>query len=212
MSDSRRSSHNSTVMIVVVVAGLACGGVVAWQLTGAGRAAPEPDPPVLESQRLPWDTLHPEEDEPVPADAVEAPPADEARVADQPEEYDPVAERVVVQAERRAEDAGVTEFVELDDELFIRVSAKVVIMASALAGRPDGRDLLVDYEAGLLAEEKINPDDWYEYAKAAARDPRRTEQLGEAILREAEKHTEMSINVHGVTDLSPSQAAGPADE
>lgn len=199
-------------MIVVVLAGLACGGVVAWQLTGAGRPAPELDPPVLESQRLPWDELHPEADEPDTADAVEPQLAEDAPVADQPDDYDAAAERVVVQADRLTEAAGVTEFVKLDDELFIRVSVKLVLMATALAGQPDGRDMLVDYEAGLLTEEKIDPDDWYEYAKAVARDSQRTAQMSEAILREAERRTDMKINVRGVTDLSPSQAAGPADE
>ena len=199
-------------MVVVIVAGLACGGVVAWQLTGAGSPAPEPDPPVLESQQLPWDTLHPQDDAPVVADTADAPPVADAPVADQPEEYEAAAERVIVQAERLAEDAGVTEFVAVDDELFIRVSVKLVLMATALAGQPDGRDMLVDYEARLLTEEKIDPDDWYKYAKLIGRDAERAEQIGEAILREAERRTDMKINVRGVTDLSPSHVAGPTDE
>ncbi len=60
--------------------------------------------------------------------------------------------------------------------------------------------------------EKINPDDWYEYAITVARDPERTERIGEAILRRAEEQTEMTINVRGVTDLEPAHAGAPIGE
>ena len=209
MSDSQRSSHNSSITIVVILAGLACGGVLTWWLTGAGRPAPEPDPPVLESQRLPWDELHPAVDDPDSGNVADFTPSSDAPATDEADDYDAAADRVVVQANRLGDDAGVTEFVKLDDERFIHVSVKLVLMASALAGQPDGRDMLVDYEARLLTEEKINPDDWYTYTKEIARDPERTAQMSEAILREAERRTDLKINVRGVSDLAPAQVADP---
>lgn len=156
----------------------------------------------MESQRLPWDMLHPDE-APAAHGVPGAPSPSREAPATAPAEPDPADMRVLHEARRRAQTAGVTEYVELTDELFIRLSAKIIIMATALADHPDARSLLVDYEAQLLADARVNPDEWYQRAIQTARDPKLAREMGEKILREARKHTDMQIDVSHINELAP---------
>ncbi len=221
MRSGTDGSINNAIMLIVILAGLACGAIVAWHLTSTKEAdLPDPDLQVVEDQQLPWDMLHPEQAVVTPgpgaapadlspveiADDPAAPEAPDGP-AEPPADYDAEAARVIRQSDRNSEAAGVTEFVTLDDELFIRVSAKLAIMASTLTEHPDARDVLVDYEAQLLTEERIRADDWYQYAIQVGRDPDRAAIMGEMILREAEKHTDMRINVQDVPEVAPAPVA-----
>lgn len=210
MSSRPRSDVNSTILIVTLIAGLACGVVIAVFLSRPAEEAPPEDIPVLESQRMPWDMLHPE-DATAPAvgvggDPGAAPPQDGAAP---PAEPDTADQRVIAEARRRSEAAGVTEYVELTEELFIRLSAKIIIMATALSDHPDARSLLVDYEAQLLADERVDPDEWYHRAIQIARDPKRAKEMGEKIVREARRHTDMKIDVDDIPGLAPMPIAQP---
>jgi len=219
MTSEGKSKVDKRIMAVVLIAGLACGTVLAVHLSRAREAPPASDPPLLESQRLPWDELHPEDastPEGQPSAEGEAapegaPPPDGSAAA-APEEPDAADARVIREAHHRGETAGVTEYVELTEELFVRMSAQVAIMATTVAEDPDARNLLVDYQAQLLTDERVDPEEWYDYAIQAARDPERARELGEKILREAEKHTDMEIKVDEVRDLAPMPVATPEDE
>lgn len=212
MPASKQGSVNNVIMLVVVIAGLACGAVIAAHLTGDRTPTAEAQPPVLESQRLPWRMIHPEEgppvggslagDEPEPGSAAAAPAGGETETPPEPA-YDPADQRVIKEAKERGEQAGVTEYVELTEDLFIRLSAKTVIMASTLEGHPDAKKLLVDFQAQLLADARVNPDEWYDYAMKVASDPVRAREIGEKILREADKHSERRITVSDVPGITP---------
>lgn len=208
MSSRPRSDLNSTILIVTLIAGLACGVVIAVFLSRPAEDAPPEDIPVLESQRLPWDMLHPE-DAPAPAVGPGVTPPAPAEQGAPPAPADPVDQRVIEETRRRTEAAGVTEYVELTEELFIRLSAKIIVAATALSDHPDARDLLVDYEAQLLADARVDPDEWYRRAIDTARDPRRAKEMGERIVREARRHTDMEIDVGDIPGLSPMQVATP---
>jgi len=232
---------DTTIAIIVVIAGLATGGIIAWHfLTPKPQPVYEPQYRVVDSMAEAEALAHaeaavgteapggpeaagPAEDIPPGdtgslsgaddeggSDAGAAPPADDAP----PSPYD---DQIPDEVDRIRQQAGMTETVELTEQLYVRLSAQVVLMANALQGHPEADDpdtiqrLLAEYTAQLLAENAVDGQDYLEYTQWVADDHDRAERIGELILREAEKHTRMRINVSDVPGVSPAPVAPPDD-
>ncbi|MFW5867742.1 MAG: hypothetical protein ACOCX2_08005 [Armatimonadota bacterium] len=154
-----------------------------------------------------------------PADSAPAPPADTPEPTDEAADNSPAREettaserKAVEEARRRMEAQGVDDYAELTEELFIRVSAKMVLMASTLSESAEEdeeidstevQSLLADNAADLLARERINPEDFWSFTRDVHSDSERAREIGEKILREAEKRTERKIRVEDMPGISP---------
>ncbi len=118
-----------------------------------------------------------------------------------PDESTASDRRTMHDARERMRSEGVEDYVELTENLFIELSSKMVIMAATLDRHPQSDDpvaiqgLMGDYAAGLLADARVDPDDFQRYARELHREPDRAAQIGERIIKEAEKHTDRRIEV-----------------
>ena len=144
----------------------------------------------------------------------EAPPAESASGPAHAEST--AAERKTIEETReRLDTRGVEDYVELTEKRYIRISAKMVIMAAVL-GESSEEDvdpaevqgMLADNAAEVLANERVAPEDFWSYTRDVHSDPERAKEMGEKILREAEKHTELKINFEDVPGLSPTPVKG----
>lgn len=232
--------RDTTIAVIVIIAGLLTGAIITHHFVSDGPAERSlPDYPMAEDQRIPYEMLVAEREggadgeigEPAAAEAeVETP--DDGAVSDtidhreprdddapRPErEHRTAAERkAIYEARKRMEAEGVEEFVALDDELYVSLSASMVVMAGTLEHHPEASDpvamqgLLGDYAVGLLADARVDPDDFYEYTRRIHSDRERAMEIGEQIIREAEKHTDRRIDasaVPGVPALPVPEADG----
>ncbi len=231
MSEKRRGRQDAAIAAVVIIAGLLTGGLATWYFLSPkpGRSY-TPEYPVAEEQRLPYDMLAAQAEAAGEPGAADAAGADEAAPeAEQPEgrrpddaesaphePHPPAADIRVIEGARERQADG--DYVKLTEELFVRLSAKMVIFASTLENHPEAdntakmQGLMTDFAARELAEASVNPDDFYAYSQRIAEDPRLSEEVREKILREAEKHTTRRITVSDVPGVPPTPVAGPEDE
>lgn len=211
--ETKRNPLNTQIAIVVVIAGLISGVVIAWHLTRPEptvRYTPEyrvVDPGSAEAATLPPVEPAPDSSAAPAAEPVEIPPA-----ADEPSG----AERAAIHgAEEIMEREGITERVELTEELYIRLSAEIVVFTNAAQHEPNSDDveamqrLIADYTSGLLARHHVDPQDYYDYTQWVASDHERAQQIGEKILRAAEKRAQMRIDVTTVPGIAPAPVAPP---
>ncbi|MGC9318023.1 MAG: hypothetical protein ACP5KN_08310 [Armatimonadota bacterium] len=235
MHPDRRKRIDPGIALVVIIAGLLTGGVITWHLL---RPDPErrysPEYPVAESDRIPDESpgglaeaaeMPPSNQEGTSAEA-EPDPGDEADSSD--EAGTPGGEEVPIEpptgidrdvlkgAQAWNEREGNTEFVELTDKLYVHISARTVILANEIARNPerypDAQKVMADFLTTQLVKYDVDPDDYYEFTKWVASDHERAKQFGERILREAEEHTKMKIDVSAVPNLSPAPVAPPEEE
>lgn len=213
--ETQRSPLNKQIAIVVIIAGLMTGFVLTWHLTrpeAPARYSPEyrvVDPGAAEAAILP-------EDAPPAPSAEEAPggAADTPAVA--PSDRPSAPERVAMEGARELmAREGVTDYVELTEELYVRLSAEIVIFTNAAQHEPNSDDvvamqrLIADYTAGLLARHRVDPQDYYDYTQWVASDHERAKRIGEQILRAAEKRAQMRIEVRTVPGIAPAPVAPP---
>lgn len=215
--EETRKRRDTSFAIIAIVAGLLTGGVLTYAFVRPAQEPPaEPEYEVIEAHRLPYDMIAEQAagddvpDEESPAAAASEPSSSGGETT--------AAERSVIHdAREQMEAEGVTEYVELTEDLFVRLSARMVIFASTLESHPQASDptaiqgLMADYASGLLARERVDPDEYREYAQAVANDGARVKEMGEKILREAEKHTTRKIDVSAVPGMSPMPVAQPED-
>jgi type IV secretory pathway VirB10-like protein len=236
--EDRPARRDNKLAVIVIIAGLLTGAVITYAFLQPEEEQPRytPEYPVVESQRMPLhddetraegptepevdDEIAPEPDEESEsADAAPAPPADTPEPTDEAADNSPAREettaserKAVEEARRRMEAQGVDDYAELTEELFIRVSAKMVLMASTLSESAEEdeeidstevQSLLADNAADLLARERINPEDFWSFTRDVHSDPERAREIGEKILREAEKRTERKIRVGDMPGISP---------
>jgi len=123
--------------------------------------------------------------------------------------------KTIEETRERMESQGVTDYVELTEDLYVRVSAKMVIMASALSHSTDEntdpaevQGMLADNAAEVLADARIDPEEFWAYTRDVHADPERAKAMGEKILREAEKHTRYKITVEDVPGMEATPVAG----
>ncbi len=214
------------IVAVVVVAGLLTGAVITYYATAlrpaSGREEP---PPLLPEHQVPYDTLYPQEaeDEPVaetaPHATQAAAPTEEESVrrsdAERPreEQVTDADRRAIAAAEHRAQQQGVEEHVELDDHLYVSICAKLVIAANDLQRHEDAAALLLDYTAQLLADARVDAEDFHAYTREITGNPRRADAMRERILREAEKRTQMKIEIDTIPGIpQPELDIPPQDE
>ncbi|MFO8078868.1 MAG: hypothetical protein R6V07_01060 [Armatimonadota bacterium] len=235
--EDRPARRDNTIAVIVIIAGLLTGAVITYAFLQPEEEQPRysPEYPVVESQRVPFGS----DDE--PAEAVDAAAADDEeadatgerdetedaapQVADEPEHADSASDsgpahdestaperKAVEQARERIEEEGVEDYAELTEELFIRVSAKMVLMASALSESVEEgeeidptevQSLLADNAAEVLARERVDPEDFWSFTRDVHSDPERAQEIGERILREAEKRTERKITVGDMPGVTP---------
>jgi len=213
--DTARKRLDTRIVIVVIIAGLITGIVLTWHFTrpeAPVRYTPEyrvVDPGAAEAAVLP-------EDMP-PADPVEeAPATDPDTPAGAASERPSSPDRAAMEgAQEIMEREGVAERVELNEELYIRLSAEIVIFTNAAQHEPNSDDvvamqrLIADYTAGLLARHHVDPQDYYDYTQWVASDNERARRIGEKILQAAEKRAQMRIEVQEVPGLAPAPVAPP---
>jgi len=103
---------------------------------------------------------------------------------------------------------------ELTEELYVRVSAKLVLAATALsevlgpdADRTQAQHLLADKAVEELTAARVDPDEYWAYTRDVHADPERAQEMGERILREAEKHTQRRITFEDVP-IEPTPVPG----
>ncbi len=227
-----RKQGDTTIAIIVVVAGLAAGGIITWHfLTPKPQPVYEPQYRVVNSMAEAEALARAEAG--VGTDAPQAPetpaPGEDAPTGGADDRATqtgdgsevvastPYDNQIPDEVQRRREQAGITDTVELTEELYIRLSAQVVLMANALQSHPAADDpntvqrLLAEYTAQLLAENAVDGQDYLEFTQWVADDHDRAERIGELILREAEKHTRMRINVSDVPGVAPAPVAPPDD-
>lgn len=206
--------RDRSIAIIVIVAGLLTGAIITHQFLA-------PDAPserrgqyrMAEEHRIPYDELvemreqaAAAEEDAVESDDLGSEGAEEA--AEAPRRHSTAAERKAIhEARERMRAEGVEEFAELTEELFVQISARMVVMAAALENHPEAADpvamqgLMGDYAAGVLAAERIDPDDFYDFTYRVHADRKLSEEIGEKILREAEKHTTRRIDVSTVPGI-----------
>lgn len=228
--DTERKRPDLSIAIVVVIAGLLTGGVLTWYLT-------RPEPPVRYTPE--YRVVDPESaearavlseaepssgpvDEPTrqpdTGPAAEEPPG----TADGPppgvDEGPSAPDRAVIEGAREImEREGVTEHVKLTEDLYVRLSAEVVIFTNAAQHEPNSDDvvamqrLIADFTAGLLARHHVDPQEYYDYTQWVASDHERARRIGEKILRAAEKRAQMRIDVRTVPGIAPAPVAPPEE-
>ncbi|MEA3401402.1 MAG: hypothetical protein U9R79_09210 [Armatimonadota bacterium] len=237
MAEERPKRIDRGIAIVVIIAGLLTGGVVTWHLL---RPEPEkrysPEYPVAEGQRMPYEMLaeRAEADETPPdGHAAASAGADtgaeaEGGTASVAETGAPSAEEVPTEvptdsdrdvlrgAEAWNEQAGNTDFVELTEKLYVQISARTVIMANEIARNPedylDPQKVMADFLTTQLVKYDVDPEEYYEFTRWVARDEERASDFRERILRVAEEHAKMKIDVSAVSDLSPAAVPPPDEE
>jgi len=220
----RRSGRklDQRIVAIIVVAGLLTGAILTTHLMGSSPA-PEPrdTPPVLPDRGVLGDGPPPQEaDERAEDTATDeadevsdvAPPAEERSSGDSEEDLDDRDRWAIVGARKRAEQQGVEEYVELDERLWMQISVELVIAASYLRHHKDAKELLLDRTAQVLAEERVDPDAFAAYTKQVADSPERAAEMGERVLKEAEKRTQMKIEVETVPGLPPAELDIPPRE
>ncbi len=228
--DSTRKHGDTTIAIIVIIAGLATGGIITWHFLSP-KAEPVYEPPyrVVNSMAEAEALAQTETGAQPPASEATAPgavpegasasaPADAPADAPATEGESSEADRAVIRgARRQLDETGVAETVELTEELYIRLSAQVVLMAHALKDDPRAADpeeaqhLIADYTSKLLAENHVDGQEYFDFTRWVASDHDRAERIGELILREAEKHTRIRINVSDVPGVAPAPVAPPDD-
>ncbi len=232
MSEGKPGGVNVRTAVIVIIAGLLTGGAFTWYFGGprSDAAATEPGP-VAGEPRRPLEDIVADQDAEAPAQTndddspladQEAAPADESADArlETPSSTQQIPElerpsdedgKVIHETQNRQEQEGIEEYVELDEELYVRLSAQLAIAASALRDREDAKEILQDYTATLLTKHRVDPQDFYEYTQWVASDNDRAHEMGEKILREAEKHTKERISVSAVPGLDPAPVAPPEE-
>ena len=224
---------DTKIAIIVVIAGLLTGAVLTWAFVQSeDREQPRdmPEYRVADSQRIPFgsdeeglqsvdESSEAPEDREGVADAASA-AEDGPEVTDEERravsgETTASERKTMEEARQRMRSRGVEEYVDLTEELFVRVSAKMVIMASVLS-ESAGEDvnpaeiqgLLADNAAEVLAKERVNPEEFWSYTSSVHSDPERAMEIGEKILREAEKHTGHTIRFDDVPGMEPTPVPG----
>lgn len=213
--DTKRNPLNTQIAIVVIIAGLITGAVLTWHFTRPEAPARyTPEYRVVDPSSAEAATLAPVESVPAGADAAGEEPST-AGPANEPT----VAERAAMRgAEEIMEREGITERVKLDEDLYIRLSAEIVIFTNAAQREPNSDDveamkrLIADFTAGLLARHHVDPQDYYDYTQWVASDHERARQFGERILRTAEKRAQMRIDVRTVPGIAPAPVAPPDND
>lgn len=213
--ETQRSPLNKQIAIVVVIAGLITGVVLTWHLTrpeAPVRYSPEyrvVDPGTAEAAILSEDAPPVQPAEEAPAGGADTPPV-------APSDRPSSPERVAMEgAEELMAREGVTDRVELTEELYVRLSAEIVIFTNAAQHEPNSDDvvgmqrLIADYTAGLLARHRVDPQDYYDYTQWVASDHERAQRIGEQILRAAEKRAQMRIEIQTVPGIAPAPVAPP---
>ncbi len=218
----RRSGKklDQRIVAVVVVAGLLTGAILTARLMGTSPAPkPEDTAPVLPGRDVVENAPPPEEaleqTESAAADrpdeAAEAPPAPQDESSSDAEENLDERDRwAIVGARKREEQQGVQEYVKLDERLWMKISVELVIAASYLRNHKDAKELLLDRTAQVLAEQRVDPDAFAAYTKRVAENPERAAEMGERILKEAEKRTRMKIKVDTIPGLPPAELELPS--
>jgi len=231
----QRTKKDNTIAIIVILAGLLTGGVLTYvflQPKDPPRYTPEY--PVAQSQRIPFGSA---EDAPVldgapdiavpedtqaaadasdgPASAGAAQPGMAAGDASEIAEASAADNATIEGAHRHMDAEGVTEYAQLTEELFIRVSAKMVIDAAVLSQAVDEdvdpsdvQHILAEKAGEHLAEARVDPEAFWEYTRDVHSDPERAAEMGEKILREAEKHTQRTITIEDVPGMTPTPVPG----
>lgn len=198
--EEQRRHKDTTFAIIAIVAGLLTGAVLTWAfLQPEEEARYTPEYRVAESQRVPYGSAEAAEES--PGGDAEAEASDGADGEDRAGGEGTAADRATVRGAReRMREEGVAEYVEIDDEVYVRVSAKMVIAAAVLnealgpgADPEEAERLLADSAATELARAGVDPDEFAAYTEEVRSDPERAMEMAERILREAEKHTEMKI-------------------
>ncbi len=226
--DRERKRIDSRIAIVIIIAGLLTGAVITFHfLTLKQRPRYGPEYRVVDSPaeaaaladaggqaqagdgRTSGDVTDGTGEDAPPA-STDTPPADEPTpppTGDDGELIDDAQDQFAAE--------GITEFVELTDELYIRVSAGAVIMASILSQAPDdypdAQEVMADYMRTQFVKERVDPEEFYNYTQWAASDHERAMRIGEKILREAEKHADIKIDVSAVPGMAPAPVAPPED-
>ncbi len=182
------------------------------------RAGSSEDEPSLsaEADDDEGETQQPDPDQRTGAeDQAPAPPDDEAPAdpeesSSEPDDSTAADRETIERARKRMREQGVEEYRELTEELYIRVSARMVIMASVLSqdvgedvDPTDFQHLMADHAAEVLAKENVDPQDFWAYTRDVHSDPERAKEMGQKILREAEKHTQREITVESVPGMTP---------
>ncbi|MBD3292781.1 MAG: hypothetical protein GF393_07630 [Armatimonadia bacterium] len=248
MAEQRRKKDNRIAIIVILAGLLTGGVLTYVYLQPEDQPRYSPEYPVAQSHRIPFGSAEAaptetdeagavvaegdEADEPgteadgareatsdqstAPAQGADA-EQDDGSVLDS-DELDPAERATIRGAQRREEPEGVEDYVELTEERYIRLSARMVIDAHALS-KAVGEDadpvevqhLLAERAAERLAEAEVDPEDFWAYTRDIHSDPDRAKEMGEKILREAEKHTQYKITVEDVPGMTPTPVPG-ADE
>ena len=238
--EDKPARKDTRIAIIVIVAGLLTGAVVTWAfLQPEEQPRYSPEYPVAQSQRIPLGSAEAapqSEGEEMAAANGEAPSAEEAAAEDadgeaeapapsedtpareMPEDAD-TADRVTIESAHRYMDAeGVTDYAELTEERYIRVSAKMVVDAAVIskefgedADPTEVRHILAEKAAEHLAEARVKPEDFWAYTRDVHSDPERAKEMGEKILREAEKHTKFKINIADVPGMEPTPVPGAGE-
>ncbi|MGI5819245.1 MAG: hypothetical protein ACOX9R_14245 [Armatimonadota bacterium] len=233
--EEKSSRRDSRIAIIIIIAGLLTGGVLTYAFLQPDEEPPRyaPEYRVVDGEDIP-----PELADAIATDQADPGEAEDARAsgqsAEQPsagaqpgsapaddggrmarDESTASERKTIEETRQRMRAQGVTEYVELTEELFIRVSARMVLMASILsqstekdADPAEVQSLLADNAADLLARERIDPEDFWSYTRDVHSDPERAMEIGEKILREAEKHTERKITFEDVPGMTPTPVPG----
>ena len=205
--DEQRNPKDRLFAIIAIAAGLITGTVLTWAfLTPEDAPRYIPEYRVAEEQRVPLGSAEATAEGGEPAEAASDPSSEGASGADR---------AAIEGAQTRLDAEGVTDYVELTEELYIRVSAKLVIAAAALgkalgpdADPTEAQHLLAEKTADELAAARIDPDEYWEFTRGLHSDPARAEEMGEKILQEAEKHTQYRINFKDIESLEPTPVPG----
>lgn len=230
--EGKQKRLDTTIAIIVIIAGLATGGVITAHLLTPKPKGPRYFPEYevvnsLEEISMPEEPGATEGSSEAasaaegPAGGIASQPSDaETEQPNAPGESSSADERpsaaerrIIAGTNQRLAQEGVTEFVELTEDLYVRVCARMVIFAAVLQQQenPKAQSLMADFAETQLAKERIDPEEFYEFTKWVASDHDRAERIGEMILREAEKHTDMKIDVSAVPGLAPAPVAPPED-
>ncbi|GEM_PF-6333445 len=205
--DEQRNPKDRLFAIIAIIAGLITGTILTWAfLTPKDAPRYRPEYRVVDEQRAPLGSAGVAPEGADPAEAVSGRSPEGASGADR---------AVIEGAQARLDAQGVTEYVELTEELYIRVSAKLVIAAAALgkalgpnADPTEAQHLLAEKTADELAAARIDPDEYWQYTRDLHSDPARAEEMGDKILQEAEKHTQYRITFKDIEPLEPTPVPG----
>ncbi|MGD9496767.1 MAG: hypothetical protein AB7Y46_10735 [Armatimonadota bacterium] len=123
--------------------------------------------------------------------------------------------KLIRETEESFELEGITETVELTEELYLRISARAVIMANLIAQNPeaypDPKQTMLAFMRTQFVKERIDPEQYYKYTHWVSSDHDRALEYGERILRAAEREAKMRIEVSDVPEIPPAPVAPPED-